>query len=1051
MQTSDILNLLENKRWKALFEQLKKDGDNTTKNDFYEAFNRWATSSSGFRHDTHISDAENWRDMHVTIGGNSWTEYKDSKNIIENIEKKLSELYEKLQETSNEEERNKILKEIDDNLEREARTKAEIDRRGGKYGAISDFVKEGVQQLKNIYNVVRDFNDPWAKIDDAASKYTKAIGQNTKQYENLRKNTINNVSKSRIAIDYNMSTEELIKAQQDYAVGAGRNISVSNEDQENLAAMTAIYGGKANELAVLFEKFGVGLTDTSEHLGDMFNKAAKSGISLEKYTDNVKKGLAMAQTYTFAGGLKSMERMAQHAAKIHMDMEQVRALADKTGNVEGAITTAARMQVLGGPFASMADPLGMLSESWGDMEGLLDRMSKITATIGHFNKMTGEVKVDAFDKQRLRAYAEATGQDYSQVMETVHQQAKLGEIRSQINSSSAAGLSKEMKELIENTATFKDGRAGVTIDGEFKTLDQLKETDKKELEKLQQTEAQDIKQIARDVASLKDKREGLSKQWENAKSWISEHFKIGQTEKGGLNWVGQRSGLLKLLAGGSLLLAFSGAITKAFRTFFPKTRRLGDYAPNMEGWVGKAPRGILGKGNKQAVKTITKGGNTFNPATGVITNSKGKPLSGAAADSAAGKFGLKTGEYARTKAEQKIFERTSKQATKKGIGFAFTKVGAARKGAEKALTKSVGKVLGKNAYKGLLKAGPKIMKAGGIAGAVGLGLHFAEHAALSNGRMKKGGAEHTALHIGSKAAEFAGWGTLLGPVGTIAGAALGTIVGSVQMAKIKREMGLDNKLTQMGIERKGDYGAKKLKKIDKALTTGKISRKVRRKMEREGDFEMLAQIDAIKEQKREEKVAKREAKKETRHTKKEERRQYKIDKAKAKHGGEMLKQIKQATFHVDVANFTGNAFGGNIKTSNKKRATELKISPFDKLKEKTLTGIKTFPSVSIASAPQEKLASTIKILSNIGGGLSNTLKQQNNKIEPIDININGTLKLEGKGGQTVDIIDMLKKDNRLLQSIVNLLSPKIEDEITKRQNGGGGKPINRSQGDNSRQ
>ena len=283
--------------------------------------------------------------------------------------------------------------------------------------------------------------------------------------------------------------------------------------------------------------------------------------------------------------------------------------------------------------------------------------------------------------------------------------------------------------------------------------------------------------------------------------------------------------------------------------------------------------------------------------------------------------------------------------------------------------------------------------------------------------MKKGGNAHTALHIGSKAAEFAGLGTLLGPVGTIAGAALGTIVGSVQMAKIKREMGLDNKLSQMGIERKGDYGAKKLKKIDKALTTGKISRKVRRKMEREGDFEMLAQVDAAKEQKREEKIAR-----------KEKRKSDRLERIKARNGNsETVKRIRHATFYVDVANFEGRAFG--VK----------------KIKPNTNNG------VSILSAPQESLSNTARILTNSNS--RNNLNSQNigpNKIEPIDININGTLKLEGKGGQSVDIIDMLKKDKTLEKAIIDLLAPSIEKEIRNRKVGGGSAANNQSYGDSAR-
>lgn len=788
----------------------------------------------------------------------------------------------------------------------------DIDEDGREKG-FGDKIEGVVRTLKDIWGVVKQFNDPWAKIDHAASQFSKAIGQSAKQYEALRKTTIDNVRQNNISIKYNMSTEELIQAQQNYALGAGRNIAVSKEDQENLAAITAVYGDKATELSVMFEKFGVGLTDSSEHMGDMFNKAAKSGLSLQKYTDNVKKGLALAQTYTFAGGLKSMERMAQHAAKIHMDMEQVRALADKTGNVEGAITTAAKMQVLGGPFTSMADPLGMLSESWGDMEGLADRMSKITASMGRFNRATGEVNVDAFNRQRLRAYAEATGQDYNSVMETVQHQTKLGEIKSQISASAAAGLSDEMKELIENTATFKDGRAGVTIDGKFKSLNDLSEGDKEKLQALQQTEAQDIKQIAQDLASLVDRRKGFEKQLENMQATVSEW------------WVGP----------------FEKMMTTKF---------------------GKITAGILTTAT--AFLSVRKIGKLFGK---LFTH--GKNLSGAG-----GKVVGETGPSARgiSKITKKVFKPV------RNVTAGLLKHGNVRD---------------------IARTGLKFGKGAGVGLGLGLAGHYVDKLtdkAVESGKIKKYGFAHSAGKIASSAAKWGAWGGG-NPYATAALATVGAIVGATKLAKEKRTDALDNKLTQMGIERKGDYGAYKLKKINKALNTGKISNRNRRRLELEGDFEMLAQIDAVKKQR------------------KDGKRQWKLEKAKARHGGDAIKRIKQATFHVDVANFTGKAFGG----------------------------------VSILSAPKESLAGGMKI-NSFKYQSTKKANEENNTIKPIDININGTLKLEGNNGQSVDIISLLKKDDTLKRALAKLLASEVERTINNRKVGGASASRQQSYGDNAR-
>ena len=66
-----------------------------------------------------------------------------------------------------------------------------------------------IHTMQDIWGVVKQFNNPWAKIDHAASQFSKAIGQSAKQYEALRTNTIDNVRQRDISIKYNTSSTKL--------------------------------------------------------------------------------------------------------------------------------------------------------------------------------------------------------------------------------------------------------------------------------------------------------------------------------------------------------------------------------------------------------------------------------------------------------------------------------------------------------------------------------------------------------------------------------------------------------------------------------------------------------------------------------------------------------------------------------------------------------------------------------------------------------------------------------------------------------------------------
>lgn len=414
--------------------------------------------------------------------------------------------------------RNEELTEREIELMREATDAAR--ENGEAMGYLSNHTRLGAftktlgsigNTLKGMYDEVHKLGEPWREIDAAASKYAKTIGLTSRAMKQLAEDTNRNVVNNDIALRYNVDSKELLAAQENYMKAAGRNIRVSDSEQETIAAMT-LMGGKGNELAAMFDNFGVSLETTGDHVGKMFADATKQGLSFEKYSDNVAKNIKLAQNYTFKNGLKGLESMAKKATAMKMDMQQVAALADKVSTVEGAIDVSSQLQVLGGPFAQLADPLGMLNEGLNDMEGLQDRLIKMVGGLGSFDKETGEVKVSSFNKQRIKAASQAMGVDYGTIMESVNAQARRGEISKQIAASEvASGFDDDMKELIMNSGTIKNGKAGVSIRGQFKALDDITEEDRKAIEKESQVESEDIKDIAFSTRSLNEIEEGVKK------------------------------------------------------------------------------------------------------------------------------------------------------------------------------------------------------------------------------------------------------------------------------------------------------------------------------------------------------------------------------------------------------------------------------------------------------------------------------------------------------------------------------------------------------------
>ena len=747
-------------------------------------------------------------------------------------------------------------------------------------------IEKIVEGTKKVYGVVQKLTKPWADADHAASKFTKTIGGTKKAMDALTTDTLKGVSKG-IGLKFDLSSQELIEAQQNYLKGIGRNVNIDNIAKESMAAIARFSqdtGIDGLGMASQFENFGVNIEKTGDHLTEMFKDASKYGISFQSYSDNVVKNIKIAQNYTFRNGLKGLESMAQKATAIKLDMQQVANLADKVSTVEGALETSARLQVLGGPFASMADPMGMLYEGLNDIEGLHDRVAKMVRNIGYFDKATGEIKVSSFDKQRIRAAAEAMGMDYSGLMESVNAQARREEINKQIKASGIAGnFDKDFQELIKNTGIIKDGKAGITINGEFRTLDQLdSKKDRETLIAMTRNESQDIKQIAIDLRSLVQKRSGLGKAYDAVQGRM-------------FSWLGKgESALLGMLGGGLTTAALYGA-------------------------VGLNNIGILGS-LASGWSKLFRGGKSPKLPTGTKLNSAGKLIN------------AKTSPYVSTKA-------TSKAASS---GF----------------------------LKNIFKASPKGLGAGlvlGTAGAVG---NYFTDKAIEEGKMKAGSNKHKLAKMASQAATFAGIGSFLGVPGMIAGALIGGIVGHQQAQKYKNADILDNQLSTMGITRKGDYGARKLRKIDKALQTGEISDRLRRRLLQEGDTEILNAIE-----------------------KKKNANELKKQKIKEKN----RMRIGTAEISIGVAKF-GSL--GSTKPLIKGVEEKGYVAAFDKQREK-----------------------------------ARTTYEENNKPTTFDININGTLRLTGERGQSIDLIHELNHNEGMKRELASMIFNQINANFN-------GKPFN---------
>lgn len=430
-------------------------------------------------------------------------------------------------------------------------------------------IKNIKSSLRDIYKIGKDLLDTWGKIDQAASQFSKSIGIGAQGMDAMRKNALNAVSTGGLGTNFNMSADELLELQNKYMTQVGRKITLSYDNQADAAAMNALMGEHGMELAIGLEKFGLSYTEAGKKAAQMFKEANKNGLSFQKYADNVQKGLAIAQNYTFKNGVKGMVEMAKKATEIRLDMQQVANFADKVGTVEGSVEVGSRLQVLGGPFAQFADPLAMLNESINNPTELLKRFERMTGSLSEFNG--SEVTISAFNRMRLREAASAMGMDPSQVIESVLAQGRRKEVGRMI---AGMGYDEDAMNLLKNAATLEDGKAKVTYvddQGKSHTIEDLskEQLGSKELEWIRQStnsQADNVRDIAIQLKGWDDTMKGAKKQYDNVKAQAVERTKIGEKAKSAVDWLASSDKKLHsifiavtaIAAGGPLLKFFGG-------------------------------------------------------------------------------------------------------------------------------------------------------------------------------------------------------------------------------------------------------------------------------------------------------------------------------------------------------------------------------------------------------------------------------------------------------------------------------------------------------------
>lgn len=424
----------------------------------------------GFIDDKHISAAADYRDEIENVG--------DAANNLRHEINGVSKEHEKILEQTKE------------------------------WGKNVNDINKGYQQftgaLKKSFSIIKDSTEFWRKQDEQITKMVATFGLTNDELKKYRDASYK--AGAELAFQFGKTQEDLIKLQQGYAEATGKNIILTKDNYEAQFQLQQLMG-EEDSMAFTsgIEQFGVGINDARDRLYDIYKLNKANGVSWSKSSKELNKNLKIAQKYNFKGGLDNMMKMTIWANKMKINLQTIASIADRISNPEGAIETAAKLQVLGGAFSSMANPLQMLYESLDDVGGLAERVEKMFDGLGRFDRKLGEVRIAGPDRMRIKAAAEAMGMSYEEAMDIVNNKAKREAVEQDVQFN--PNITRDNRDFLATLSQWNNTKKQF----EVRTYDEknreyvnrnINELSNEEIEKLRQEPDDDIRKLVENTFSI---------------------------------------------------------------------------------------------------------------------------------------------------------------------------------------------------------------------------------------------------------------------------------------------------------------------------------------------------------------------------------------------------------------------------------------------------------------------------------------------------------------------------------------------------------------------
>jgi hypothetical protein len=297
--------------------------------------------------------------------------------------------------------------------------------------------------------------------NDLLASMSKNTGMVGKLSEGFRKEIM---AASPVAESLGISFEQLRESVTGL-VGESGKFKLLSEDtikQMELASVFTEDMSSLGEMGKDFEKIGLGVSDMSREIDKAGHGALEVGLNARMTTKMIDENLSKLNAYGFKNGVSGLNSMVQKSVEFRMNMSEVFKLADAVWDPEGALNVVANLQMIGGAFGDLNDPIKLMYMATNNVEGLQDALQGAAKTLVTFNREQGRFEITGANLRRAHEMAKTLGIDFTELTNGAVAAMERTTAASDLMSTGLIMDNKD-REFLTNLAQMKGGKMVIEV------------------------------------------------------------------------------------------------------------------------------------------------------------------------------------------------------------------------------------------------------------------------------------------------------------------------------------------------------------------------------------------------------------------------------------------------------------------------------------------------------------------------------------------------------------------------------------------------------------